>query len=395
MDFQLNEEQKSLVALVKDFAKREISPEYAKGIYKRDPMDRIPKEVMEKAFAVGLVQIPVPERYGGGGMGVGSLLTQIIIIECMEQHFYGLGSAIWFNWKLCGDLAIFGTREQQDEFFPLIMSDPCFQLGEQITEPDHGCDPRLPYDEPGSGMKTFAYRDGDEYVINGEKGITDSSITNLSFVYVRTDKNKPLSQSTSLILVPDNAPGYSVQNVYESDLPDLLRPMCDTLFDNCRVPARYLLGEENRAMNILTGRYPFWLGFAAASLGAAQSVYELTKDYAKTRIQGGKPIFKHLTVGTRIVDMLSHIEQLRYLLYKTAWEYDQAGSALVNPLGFNLCIAAAHDLGARIAQHAAEVFASRAAIADLPIAAYIRAAMGTLHGFETADFNRVRAMHFI
>jgi butyryl-CoA dehydrogenase len=171
--------------------------------------------------------------------------------------------------------------------------------------------------------------------------------------------------------------------------------MCDTLFDNCRVPARYLLGEENRAMNILTGRYPFWLGFAAASLGAAQSVYELTKDYAKTRIQGGKPIFKHLTVGTRIVDMLSHIEQLRYLLYKTAWEYDQAGSALVNPLGFNLCIAAAHDLGARIAQHAAEVFASRAAIADLPIAAYIRAAMGTLHGFETADFNRVRAMHFI
>lgn len=145
----------------------------------------------------------------------------------------------------------------------------------------------------------------------------------------------------------------------------------------------------------MNGRYGYWLPLTASAVGGAQAIYELTKDYAKTRIQGGKPIFQHLTIGTRIVEMLLHIEQARYLVYKTAWEYDQTGSTLVSPLGFNLCNVAAKELGVLVARHAAEVFGARAALKEMPIEGYIRGVHGHLHGFETASFNQIKAMTMI
>ena len=392
MDFQLSEEQKSLAALVTDFFKKETSPQLVNECMKKDPAERIPRDLLKKMHAVGLSTLCVPARYGGGG--VSNLLTQMVLAERAAQYGGLLSELAWLNWKLQGDLAAVGSREQQDEFFPQIMSDPAFQIGETTTEPDHGHDPRLPVDEPGGGLKTFAYRDGDEYVINGEKCFTDGALTNLLFVYLRTDKKRPLSQSMSVFLVPTKTPGFSVTKI-NALMSELIRPVGDLLFDNARVPARYLVGEENKGYKIFDGRYSFWLGIAAAAVGGAQAIYELTRDYAKTRVQGGKPIFQHLTIGTRIVDMLLHIEQVRYLVYKTAWEYDQTGSKLVSTLGYNLCNVAAKELGVLVARHAAEVFGARAALKELPIEGYIRGVHGHLHGFETASFNQIKAMTMI
>lgn len=198
----------------------------------------------------------------------------------------------------------------------------------------------------------------------------------------------------SVFLVPTNTPGFSVTRI-NALLSELIRPVGDLLFDNVRVPARYLVGGENKGFTILNGRYGFWLGCAAAAVGGAQATYELTKEYAKTRVQGGKPIFEHLTIGTRIVDMLLHIEQARYLVYKTAWECDQTGSALVSPLGYNLCNIAVKELGILVARHAAEVFGARAALKELPIEGYIRGVHGHLHGFETVTFNQIKAMSML
>lgn len=392
MDFQLSEEQKSLLALVTDFFKRETSPELINEQLKKDPKERIPRDLVKKMHDVGLSTLCVPERYGGGG--VSSLLTQVLLAERAAQYGGLLSELLFLNWKWHRDLATVGSKEQQDEFFPRIMAEPTFQIGETITEPEHGHDPRLPYDEPGSGLKTFAYRDGDEYVINGEKCFTDGAMADLLFVYLRTDKNKPLSQSMSVILVPTKTRGYSVTRI-NALMSELIRPVGDLLFDNVRVPARYLVGEKNKGYAILNGRYGFWLVLAAAAVGGAQAIYELTKEYAKTRIQGGKPIFQHLTIGTRIVEMLLNIEQVRYFVYKTAWEYDQAGGPLVSPLGFNLGNVAAKELGVLVARHAAEVWGARAALKELPIEGYIRGVHGHLHGFETMTFNQVKAMTMI
>jgi len=201
----------------------------------------------------------------------------------------------------------------------------------------------------------------------------------------------------SSILVPTNTPGVSVTRINEFIVPKI-RVNGDLLFDNVRVPARYLIGEEGKDCAIFQGRLGFTLPGLGVQIGKTQAIYELTKDYAKTRIQGGKPIFEHLTIGTRIVDMLLHIEQARYLMYKTAWEYDQtikAGSKLVSPLGFNLCNAVMHELGILIAGHAAEVFGGRAALKEMPIEGYIRAVYDYHHFLGTATFNRIKSMSMI
>ena len=389
MDFEFTEEQKSLAALVTDFFKNETSPELVEECLRKDPKERIPMDLVKKLHDVGLSTLCVPARYGGGG--VTSLLTQVLLAERAAQYGGLLSELLFLNWKWQLDLAAVGSQELQDEFFPQMMEDPYFQMGETVTEPDHGHDPRLPYDEPGSGLKTYAYRDGDEYVINGEKCFTDAAMANLLFVYLRTDRKKPLSQSMSVILVPSKTPGFSVVKINPL-MAELIRPVGDLLFDNVRVPARYLLGEENKGYNILDGRYIHWLRIAASSVGGAQAIYDLTRDYAKTRIQGGKPIIQHQIVGSRIVDMLLHIEQVRYFIYKTAWECDQNQSALCLPLGHNLCNIAAKELGVTVARHAAEVFGARAALKELPIEGYIRGVHGHLHGFETVTFNQVKAM---
>jgi acyl-CoA dehydrogenase len=394
MDFELTEPQKALMALAKDFCKRETGPELWGGLFEREQKDRMPWETIEKLHSLGLRTITIPEKYGGAGV---DLFTQVVVAEVLGQYGGPLGAVLTPTWRLCGNLAAVGSEEQQAEIFARVMSDQHFYMGEIITEPDHGHDPLLPYNEPGAGLSTCAYRDGDEYVINGEKCFSGNAFSNLLWVHVRTDKNKPLTEAMSCILVPTNTPGFSVTRVNEFIVPKI-RPNGDLLFNNVRVPVRYLVGREGQGNAIFQGRLGFTLPGLSAELGRAQWLYEYTRDFARTRVQGGKPIFQHLTVGTRVVDMLLHIEQARLLLYKTAWEYDRAvkaGHKLVSALGFSLCNAVMHELGILLAGHAAEVFGGRAALKELPIEGYIRSAYDHHHFLGTATFNRVKAMSLI
>jgi alkylation response protein AidB-like acyl-CoA dehydrogenase len=395
MDFEFTEEQKALVALAKDFCKREVTPEYMSKLSERKSEERVPWDLIKKMRDLGLTTLTIPEKYGGGGGA--DLLTLAVLAETFGQHCGVVGLLPTMYWKMFTEVATFGSEEQQEEIFTRAMNDYTFAIGEIATEANHGFDPVLPYDEPGSGLKTFAYKDGDEYVINGEKCFCGFLQAKMLFVYVRTDKNKPLSQSMSILLVPTDTPGFSIVrfNKFMHTVSDLNG---DLLFDNVRVPTRYLIGEENKGFAIFEGRRGVWVPYVAFKIGQAQAIYEFTKEYAKTRIQGGKPIFEHLTVGTRVVDMLLHIEQARYLVYKTAWEYDQAikaGSKVVSSLGFNLCVAAWHNLDVLLAGHAAEVFGGRAALKELPIEGYIRTVYGLHHGFGTSNLNLIKSMSMI
>jgi alkylation response protein AidB-like acyl-CoA dehydrogenase len=399
MDFELTEEQKALIALAKDFSKREAGPEYVHEILERKEEDRIPWDLLKKIHDVGFTTLTLPEKYGGRDA---DLLTRVVLGDALGQYGHLVGGMLSSNWRLSADLAALGTEEQQEWIFTRMNNEPTFSMGESVNEPDHGCDVVLPYDAPGEGMDTFAYRDGDEYVINGEKCFigmpnTGGEPGGLLWVYARTDKNKPLSQAVSCFLMPTETPGFSVTRVNEW-IFTRIRMLADILFDNIRVPARNLVGEEGQGMAILQGRFFGHLTRMSMEIGRAQAIYEYTKEYAKTRIQGGKPIFEHLTVGTRIVDMLTNIERARYLTYKTAWDYDQAvnsGNRLVSPLGFSLCNAVIHDLSVAIAGHAAEVFGGRAALKELPIEGYIRSVWGGQHAYGTSTFNLVKAMSMI
>lgn len=380
MDFEMNEEQKSLVALAKEFCQREVDPEYIKDLSKeRNIRDRMPWDMLKKAHDTGLATLAIPKKYGGGGA---SFRTLLLVGEALSLWGGSAGTLIVRPWKFCADLAC-GSDELQDEIFTKLMRMDKFYTATTITEADAGSDSQIPYDAPGTGMKTFAYRDGGEWVINGEKHFNSGGgQADFMLVYARTDKEAPISKGMSFFLVPTDTPGFSIVRV--NDLAESLNPLeanVDPLFDNVRIPERYLIGEKNKAYtywNSSVGRQTIYLG---PVIGSRQRMYELTREYAKTRIQGGKPIFEHLNIGPLVVSMRASVETLRAFAYRVAWEYDKATDdrtnkeALINmsPMWHLLVASYNKELNLKFLVIAAEVFGGAASLKETPIAGHILA----------------------
>jgi hypothetical protein len=356
MDFGLTEQQKGIIALIRDFSKREVVLDYLSKIMEREkPRDRVPEELLRKLDAVGLRTLSVPEKYGG--MGINDYLTLFVLGEALGRWFGPLSSVIMAGWVCCKSLNDIGTEEQKDEFFPQFVEDHTMNVGYAATESDAGTDVMLPYDGSENRAKALAYRDGDDYVINGEKSwVSGGAIDRLLCVCVRTCKDRPFSESASVFWVPSETPGVSVERENVLMTPSI-RGNAVIVFDNVRVPKRYLVGEENKGWRYENESiFITMMLHVGVSLGYYQAVYEQTKEYAKARYQGGKPLFEHEQIAISIADMHLYIQALRQLCYKTCWEYDQSESTLVNPLGENLCDAFSKEVHLRLADHVAEIW---------------------------------------
>jgi len=390
MDFELSEEQKSLVALARDFCKRETSPELWRECMKKPPEERMPWNLMKKLDEVGLRTLAMPKKYDGGGFT--DLLTSVVIMDAVGQLSPPLGGMLGMNILFHLNLAAWLNEDQQDEFFPILKNDYHLTIGAGYTEPDVASDFKLPYDVPGAGFKTTAYKDGNEWVLNGEKIFGDGA-SDVQVVIASTDKNKPISQSSSLFWLPKATPGYRVGK------PELglsrLRPRVGFSMENCKIPERYLIGEENKGLAMVEECRMNYLVIYAIELGQTQAIWELTKEYAKTRVQGGKPIFEHLNIGPRIVDMRLDIEAARALIYKTAWEYDQIKSAPKSPLWANLCYVFIKKVRVKVAETVAEIWGGFGAVDDSPVRAYVVDSLTSLHEFSTPTFNLVKSMQEI
>lgn len=362
MDFELTEEQKSLIALVKSFCEREVDHDYLSKMIKNEkPEDRLPRDLLERLEATGLRTLAVPEKYGGGG--ISDYLTLFVVGEAFGRWGSFLATPIMTGWVWCKLLNELETAEQKDEFFPQFVEDYMMNVGLALTESDAGTDVLLPYEGPENRMKASAHRDGDEYVINGEKSwVSGGAISRLFLVFARTRNDKPFSESLSLFLVPSNTPGVSIERENVLMTPSI-RGNAVVLFDNVRIPSRYLIGKANEGFRYLDENL-----LPAASLhisniiGLYQVVYELTKEHAKTRIQGGKPIFEHENIKIRIADMHLYLEALRQFCYRVYWEYDQSESVLVNPRGGDLCNAFCKEVHLRLACDVAEIWGGAGAL---------------------------------
>lgn len=398
MYFELSEEQKSLIAFVKDFCQRELRPEiYLEcqkiPITKENPLARVPQDLLKKIREVGLNAFTVPEKYGGGG--ISDLVTVMLLAETAGQVHGELCQLFVGGWTFNMYLAAILTEEQQDELFPQVMKvDEPWGIAERATEPNHGTDIQFGVDEAG-GCDTFAYRDGDEYVINGEKCLQTGSTAPGSLVHTRTDKTKPFRESTSLLVVPPKTPGVYLESIHEGmTAGGVLLPSGTIIYDNVRVPARWLVGEENKGYALFEKRRPQWIIDLARGVGWAQMVYEFTKEYARTRIQGGKPIYQHPNVAERIAHMCVQIEATRALIYKTAWQYDKQG-LFYNPLGYQLCYGFAFGAFQQVAADAAEILGGYSALREMPVQDFLRYAWGWSHGFATPSMNLIMATRWI
>ena len=396
MDFQLTEEQKSLKALAKEFCKREVPngpiQSWRELMTKRnvEDRDRVPWQWIRKLHEVGLKQLTAPEKYGGGGAGA---LTAFVVAEELTRLGGGIGlvaKQFFTSWEYLGAVT---NEEQQDEFFPQIMKNPDFIFASAQSEGEAFGDIILPYDEPGKVMKTFAYRHGNEYIINGEKQwCTGGAVADLFLVHARTDKNAPISKGQSMFLVPAKTPGISVVRNNDIFLPHFL-PNSVIHFEDVRVPVRYLVGEENKGWGYMwRGVYRQAFCTMSTFVGDAQALFEYVRDFTKQRIGGGKPIIEHGNVGPLVTEMAIIIEAARLLCLSGCWRLDQqhnaGGEQGAAGMSFVIDTTRSYVLQAmvRIGQLATEVLGGLGATGEAPLEAFLDRTFGTYHGQGTPSF---------
>ncbi len=308
MNFELSEQQLSLQKMVRDFVEKEVAP----GILERDATATYDRSLYEKMSEMGLIGLPYAKEYGGQGLGY---LEYAIAVEEVSKVDASLSVSYSVSTSLYGGSLYFSeaTEEQKKRFMPPVMRDGKFgSFG--LTEPGAGSDV--------SGMKTFAQKDGDEYVLNGSKCfITNGPLSDYYAVYALTDKEMgPKSMAT--FVVERNTPGFSIGARH--DTMGIRSAMVSELyFDNCRIPAANLITPPGKgfpaAMKTLDGGR---IGIASQALGIAEGAFEIARKYMMEREQFGKPIYKNQYLAFQMVDLATKIEMAKYLVYKAAIDKD-------------------------------------------------------------------------
>lgn len=314
MDFSLSEEQSLLQDSVRKMMDKVATPEYIRRL---DKEQAYPYELYQSWVDLGLLALPFPEAYGGLG---GSVMDMVILAEEISRKsadFYMAYAGSVF----CGlNVARKGSEEQKKFWLPRLLSGEV-RFSISMSEPDAGTDI--------GAMRTTAVRDGDHYVINGQKlwstgsGAKDTVIN----LYVRTDPKANIRQGMSLFLVDNDTPGLKLRKL------DMLGRRCtgtyEIFLDNVRVPADRLVGTENAGWDVvLSGLQVERITSAAGNVGAAQAALDLAVAYARERKQFGRPIGSNQAIGHMLADLATEVEAARTLTWRAAWLVSQGKDAL-------------------------------------------------------------------
>ena len=306
MYFQLTEEQNLIRETVRSFAENELAPSAAE----RDENERFDRELMfDKVAELGLAGIVFPEEYGGAGA---DYLCYAIAVEELSRVCASTGVTLSAHLSLgANPVWLFGTEGQKQTFLtPMAEGTKLGAFG--LTETGAGSD--------AGGTKTFATRDGDEWILNGNKiFITNGGDAEIYIVFARTDKDAQKHHGISAFIVEKDTPGFSFGKK-EKKMGIRSSPTCELVFENCRIPVDRLLGKEGEgfkiAMKTLDGGR---IGIAAQALGIAQGAYEEALKYARERKQFDQPIANFQAVQFILADMATRIEASRLLVYQSAW----------------------------------------------------------------------------
>jgi len=307
VDFTLTDEQKDLRDLAHDFSEKEIRP--VAWDYDRD--STWPQEIVEKAFEVGLMNVHIPETYGGPGL---DYLSGCLIEEELGWGCSGIGTSLMANGLASAPLLIGGSEETKKRYLGMLTEEPKL-ASFCLTEPDAGSDV--------SGMKTRAVKKGDKYVISGSKTfITNGGYASWYTVYAKTDPEAGHRGITAFVIDRD-ADGVTVDKK-EDKLGQRASNTATISFDEVEVPVENMLGEENKgfklAMMTLDRTRP---AVSSMAVGIARAAFEFASEYSKERVQFGVPIAMHQAVAFMIADMATKIEASRLLVWESAVLLDQ------------------------------------------------------------------------
>lgn len=308
IEFDLTQEQIALRAMTREFVEREVAPRVLE--YNREGV--LPWDLVQKAGELGLTGGVVPEEYGGAGLDYVSLA---IIVEEVARVCTGLAAAVAYPSALAGaGLLLWGTEEQKQRFLrPLAQGE--ILASTAITEPDCGSD--------AAAIRTTAQREGDEYVLNGEKAwISNAKIAGWIQIFARMQGTKGKDGITAFI-VEKGAPGLSTQPI-PYKLCSRVTDTSQVSLNDCRIPVANRLGEEGEGWSILNGCVDVArITVAARSIGIAQGCLDASVDYANQRNAFGRPIAQFQLIQHMIAEMAVGIESARLLTWRACRERDK------------------------------------------------------------------------
>lgn len=345
----LTPEQEMIRDAVRQFAQQEIAPHAA--AWDRDKT--FPQAVHRELAALGAYGVAVPEQYGGAGL---DYLSLALILEEIAAGDGGTSTVISVNnCPVCSMLMAFASEAQKQQWLvPLARGE---MLGAFcLTEPHVGSD--------AAALRTSAVRDGDDYVLNGVKQfITSGKNADVAIVLAVTDKAAG-KRGISAFLVPTSTPGYIVARL-EEKLGQHSSDTAQILFENCRVPAANMLGEEGAGYRMaLSGLEGGRIGIASQSIGMARAAFEAALAYAKERESFGQPLFAHQAVQFRLADMATRIEVARQMVWHAASLKDAGRPCLKEAAMAKLY---ASEMAEEVCSAAIQVFGGYGYVSDFPV----------------------------
>ena len=371
MNFNLTENQRMIQEMTRDFAKQRVLP------YRNewDDKEHFPIDILKEAGELGLLGVLVPEEYGGSGMGY---LEYVSVLTELGKVCGGFGLSVAAHNSLCtGHILQHGNEEQKKKYLPALAT------GEHIgawglTEPNTGSD--------AMRMKCVAEKDGDEWVINGMKTwITHALSADVYVILVRTGELLD-SNGISAFIIEKGTPGLSANKI-TNKVGVRASETAELYFDNVRVPAANLIGEEGQgfkqAMKVLDGGR---ISIAALSLGVAKGAYESALAYAKEREQFGKPIASFQAISFKLADMATECEAAELLCMQAA-DMKNRGENITKQGAFAKYYAS--ELAVRNGNEAMQIMGGNGYTKEYPAEKFLRDARLMVIGEGTSEIQKL------
>jgi len=308
MDFNMTEENRIFQDAIRNFAQKEVAP----LVDEAEETNVFPKQLFKKMGAQGFLCPRYPVEMGGGG---GDKITECIMVEELNRVNAGIAASLMAQSGLATQpIYNYGSEEQKQAILiPAIKGDKVGAFA--LTEPNAGSD--------AASITTRAVRDGDDYVINGTKiFITNGPFCDYVIVAAYTDPSKR-GEGINLFIAEKGTPGFGVARKLDK-VGNRSIETGELVFEDCRVPANKMIGEKEGGgfaqitRTLLSGR----ITYGARCVGTAQAAYDLTVQYARDRVQFGKPIIKFQATKFKLAEMAMHIDIMRSYTYRVAWMYD-------------------------------------------------------------------------
>ncbi len=372
IDLNLTAEQLQLQTIARDFVENVIKPVATKIDESNNP-DFFPwdfcQEVFRKGAELGFTSLLLPPEYGG--------MARKCIDFVLVQEELGAGdvsiACSYFNMTAAMSLFVAraGTSEQKKRILSNFTSGEALLFSAAESEPAVATsDMFCPIPDPQIGMKTFAYRVSDGYVLNGSKSclITNAGIADGYFILARTSEEKPLQESMSMFYLEADTPGLKFGKRTQM-IGWKASHHAELYLNNVQVPKENLIGTENQAGQLLMLLPEVAIGLAASYVGLARAAYEYALNYAKQRVSWGRPIIEHQAVALKLADMMVNTQAARLMVW------DAAVAADTNP-----------QLAATVKAPAAKTFAVDVAIKNAQAAVEILGGYAVLQKHQTGKF---------